>query len=256
LYRDEQTDVWNVSLQNYNPRTTHLRYELRAMVVGAKNPLLNDQGHTVSVIKIDDKWFNFNDFSVAEAREDEVFHFGRNWKTPSILFYARTDVSAVVPHLTFQSPITLKRAFEVDHNYGIKKEITELPKSGDKVAIDAEFVVLQKNHSAKIKSSVDENQLFSLGRVTVLLDRGPDAEPGPFIDDYIATTNDTISDYMTRFSGLKAGDLDPENSTHHLTDLKWTYIKLRALVDMGVIFVGHGLKNDFKIISKNLYQFS
>jgi hypothetical protein len=255
LYFDEQENIWNVMLEQFAPRVTHLRYELRAVISEIKNPLTNDPGHCVAIIQVDGKWINFNDFSVTEA--SEALLFGRVWKSPVTLFYTRSDMENVIPQVTYQNPITLKRAFEVDHHYlNVKSHVAVLPMRGDLVAIDAEFVVLQKNHSAKITStSVDENQLFSLGRVTVLLDRGPELPPDHFIDDYIATTNDTISDYMTRFSGLKQGDLDIENSTHHITDLKWTYIKLRALVDLGVIFVGHGLKNDFKIISKWNYSY-
>ncbi|TRY80847.1 hypothetical protein TCAL_14515 [Tigriopus californicus] len=69
----------------------------------------------------------------------------------------------------------------------------------------------------------------------------------PFIDDHISCEEE-ISDYVSKYSGIFPGDLDPTRSSHHLTSLKRTYKKVRHLVDAGCIFVGHGLKNDFDML--------
>ncbi|KAJ1470261.1 hypothetical protein T484DRAFT_1641709, partial [Baffinella frigidus] len=91
---------------------------------------------------------------------------------------------------------------------------------------------------------------MSLGRVSVVKGAEQRLAGTPMLDDYIKTP-EQVMDYLTRFSGLVHGDLDPTTSPHHLIPLKRSYTKLRFLVDRGYTFVGHGLNNDFRII--NIY---
>jgi PAB-dependent poly(A)-specific ribonuclease subunit 2 len=108
---------------------------------------------------------------------------------------------------------------------------------------------------------------MSLARVSVV--RGQGEEIGkPFIDDHIYTTENVV-DYLTEYSGIRRdcsfdcflfvranlstlldGDLDPLLSRKTLVPLKTAYKKLRLLVDLGCVFIGHGLDKDLRIISE------
>ena len=84
---------------------------------------------------------------------------------------------------------------------------------------------------------------LSLARVSVLRQDG-----SVLIDDYIHHS-EKIHDYLTRFSGLEPGDLDPATSKHTVVKLKTCYQKLLWLVERGCVFVGHGLSKDFRILN-------
>lgn len=88
---------------------------------------------------------------------------------------------------------------------------------------------------------------LGLARVSVIRGSGP-KEGVPFIDDYIHTSEDIVN-YLTEFSGIQPGDLNPHMSSHTLVPLKVAYKKLRLLIDLGCIFIGHGLSKDFRIIN-------
>ena len=68
------------------------------------------------------------------------------------------------------------------------------------------------------------------------------------IADYVRAV-ENVYDHLSRYSWLVPGDLDPAVSRHNITTLKRVYMKLRYLVDCGCIFVGHGLKKDFRILN-------
>lgn len=92
---------------------------------------------------------------------------------------------------------------------------------GDVLAIDAEFV---SNREEITETQTDGTQFvikpgeFALARVSVLRPLGAPIQE-PFMDDYIAAVEPVV-DYVTRFSGIRPGDLDPAKSTHHLVSLK------------------------------------
>ncbi len=118
------------------------------------------------------------------------------------------------------------------------------------MAIDAEFVALQREE-IEIKADGSRETIrpsrLGLARVSVL--RGGGEHQGvPFIDDYIAITEPVV-DYLTAYSGIEPGDLDRSKSRHALVSLKVAYKKLWLLLNLGCVFVGHGLPKDFRTIN-------
>lgn len=147
------------------------------------------------------------------------------------------------------------------HNLGPKTyrpldPTQEHPGPGTIIAIDTEFVSVRQPE-IEINSEGDRATIrptvYALARVSVI--RGASTtflstlEPGtPFIDDYISIT-EPIVDYLTSYSGIVAGDLDPRTSPHNVIPLKHAYKKLWLLLNLGCVFLGHGLKQDFRVIN-------
>merc|ERR1719282_1041129 len=203
------------------------------------------------------QWYIFNDFTITPIPQQEATWFNLKWKIPSILNFAASEVPKSLADLEYKNPITVD-IFAEDKNVVQRVKRTtftplgqeELPKKGDLVAIDAEFVTLNQEE-AELRSdgkvSTVKAAHMSVARITCVRGEGK-MEGVPFIDDYISTQEQVV-DYLTKFSGIKPGDLDANFSSKHLTTLKSTYQKLRFLVDCGCIFIGHGLKNDFRVIN-------
>ncbi|BGP54203.1 hypothetical protein JCM8202_001336 [Rhodotorula sphaerocarpa] len=243
-----------------------IEYALKAMVVQIQTE--DEAPHLVALAKVpveDSKtglsWHLFNDFLVRPVSEEEALSFPGKWKIPAVLFFERVDTPDVLDlsELPMQSDpavlcedtnISRARDRSLIKHQPLRRD--ELPRQGTLIAIDAEFVSLQQEeaefHSDGTKKVLRPSRQV-LARVSVL--RGEGVETGiPFIDDHIHT-GEPIVDYLTEFSGIRAGDLDPQHSRHTLVPLKVAYKKLRMLVDLGCVFIGHGLNKDFRII--NIY---
>ncbi|CAO3691385.1 unnamed protein product [Rhizopus stolonifer] len=241
-------------------------YELSATILQVQAD--EDLPHLVSQIKVPESdlesdaktpWYLFNDFLVHKIRPEEVLSFKGTWKTPAVIQYKRVNLEklldlSVLPSETDHSLLFKDLSIASEPNPDPRHEVLlpeEMPKKGTLVAIDAEFVALQQEET-EIRSdgtkSLIRPSTLTLARVSVL--RGDDGpkEALPFIDDYISTTEPVV-DYLTEFSGIVASDLDLARSKRTLVPLKMAYKKLRLLVDLGCIFIGHGLNKDFRIIN-------
>ncbi|GAA5946166.1 hypothetical protein JCM3765_000141 [Sporobolomyces pararoseus] len=241
-------------------------YELRAMVVQIQAE--GDAPHLVALARVSPEgsdaapsWHLFNDFLVRPISEEEALSFSGDWKIPAVLFYERVDSKEILDFSSLPlqgDPSILCEDITISKHRDrsmIKHEpfrLDELPRRGTLVSIDAEFVSLQQEeaefHSDGTKKVIRPSRM-TLARVSVL--RGEGVGTGiPFIDDHIHTSEPVV-DYLTEFSGIRAGDLDPFSSRHTLVPLKVAYKKLRMLVDLGCVFIGHGLNKDLRII--NIY---
>ena len=224
--------------------------------------------HLVSMVNVavtqkestnEDNWHLFNDFLVRKIDTEEALRFSPNWKTPSILAYQVTSARHMIDDSWKSHLDTSALYFEWSMNQPAESPNpghvldpdNEAPRTGTHVAIDTEFVTVQQEE-IEIKADGDRvttrPKRSSLARVSVLRGEAGPEQGLPFINDYV-TTNEPIIDYVTEFSGLREGDLDVKSSRHALVPLKIAYKKLWLLLNLGCVFIGHGLPGDFRTIN-------
>lgn len=217
-----------------------------------------NDGHAVSVICISGQWYLFNDFLITPISEDDAYNFSYCWKEPLLLMYLRKDASSLAfDYESWKSKLDTRLLHEpgiVSGNLNAKSNVKMLEPGenvkGKLVALDAEFVLLGQEiaeiHSNGTKVLLKPKTL-SLARVSVV--RGsPPLELCPFIDDFVETTHPVVN-YLTLYSGIEPGDLDPDKSPYGLVTLRTSTRRLWVLLNLGVIFVGHALVNDFRTIN-------
>lgn len=223
-------------------------------------------GHAVPSTSDNEKqWLLINDFSLTFTADEEVKKLYGGRKMPCLLFYtkksaqtkasvqASVELMPVLDHWEFSDLCRSRplQGLSARSAFGAFKPLeidTELPKPGMLFGLDAEFVVQGPLSGVGLTTFKKEaTARMILGRVSVVRGEGPMAGVC-CIDDYVRPL-ESVQDYLTRFSGLVEADLDVNTSQHYLTTLKHVYVKLRYLVDCGCVFVGHGLKKDFRIIN-------
>lgn len=243
------------------------KYELNGYVARVYDP--EGEVRLVSYIRYfdqeseKDKWYLFNNYLVTEIDEEEALNISYWWKTPEIVIYSDSEDI----RKPFFSVDTYRISYDIlyrDHfanvtREGVKSEyrlltFQEAPKPGSLVAIDAEFVMLNNelcdidNQGCK---TIIRSKKSGLARVSVLRGDDGDLFGVPFIDDYVVN-HEHIEDYLTRYSGIQPGDLDLDKSKKALVSREVVYRKIWLLLQLGCVFVGHGLSNDFKHININV----
>ncbi|KAF4122704.1 LOW QUALITY PROTEIN: PAB-dependent poly(A)-specific ribonuclease subunit 2 [Geosmithia morbida] len=203
------------------------------------------------------QWHLFNDFLVRSVNTEEALTFNTSWKLPSVLAYQvkeannkidrewknYIDTSLLYQDLNPNTPVE-------DKTYRVLSPETERPGPDTIIALDTEFVAVRQ---PEIEMNSDGERetirpiVYALARVSVVRGQG-EHEGVPFIDDYIAI-REPIVDYLTSYSGITQQDLDPRTAKHCILPLKKAYKKLWILLNLGCKFLGHGLKQDFRVIN-------
>lgn len=169
-------------------------------------------------------------------------HGSRTWTRPCFIWTSsKSQPSRETAILIFFSPHLAEKRYR-------PLVPDEAPRLGTIIALDTEFVAVRQ---PEIEMNSDGERetirpiVYALARVSVVRGSGED-EGLPFIDDYIVS-REPIVDYLTSYSGIVNGDLDPRFSKHNLVSLKVAYKKLWILLNLGCRFLGHGLKQDFRV---------
>ncbi|KAG7286596.1 poly(A)-specific ribonuclease [Staphylotrichum longicolle] len=231
-----------VNIESSSPQKTHL--------VGVINV-----AHADATAPGESKWHLFNDFSVRPVSTAEALTFNAAWKMPAVLLFqtkAANNKSNMDWKTKLDTSILYKdlTAHSEAKTYRVLSQEAELPGPDTIVALDTEFVSL-KQPEIQMNSDGERETIrpmsHALARVSVVRGQG-EHEGDAFIDDYIAI-REPVVDYLTLYSGITASDLDPRTTKHNLVSLKTAYKKLWVLLNLGCKFLGHGLRQDFRVIN-------
>ncbi|KAI3642857.1 hypothetical protein MP228_012412 [Amoeboaphelidium protococcarum] len=246
-------------------------YHLTGMVIDIVDVLQsNTRPQSVNQFtyaKVSGQWYMFNDFIVRPVSAFEVLQMKSQWKQPSILHYTRVDFTAQSQEMIarFQDIRQLKPVHNTfnmvfqnrnpSQNKVIPLQYSEYEQAMKiqgkfLAAIDAEFVSVSQEQiefRSDGSRSVLRPQMNQLARLSLLRGQDP-SYLKPFVDDYILVSQ-PVQDYLTEYSGIQPDDLDPQKSKKRLVHRKAAYLQLRTLIDLGCIFVGHGLSKDFRTIN-------
>ncbi|KAL3234402.1 PAN2-PAN3 deadenylation complex catalytic subunit PAN2 [Nakaseomyces bracarensis] len=255
--------IIRATIDEIRTNTTIYKYELHGYVARVRD--LERGDHYVTFTRIYDnelknfKWYLFNDYLVCEIDESVALDMNADWKIPEVIIYG--DVEELrkpfrsVSNYDIDYSILYRDYFSEGIRRGVKKDyelltFEEAPQPGSLIAIDAEFVVLN-NEKCDIDcrgiKTIVESKKGALARISVI--RGEGEKFGvPFIDDYIIIEKE-IEDYLTKFSGILPGDLNPAKSDKNLVPRYVAYRKIWLLMQLGCVFIGHGLQNDFRHIN-------
>lgn len=168
-----------------------------------------------------DEWVMLNGYNVSNTIIEDARAFHNRFKEPSLVVFRSIDeeeeMSARSKSLRLARssvPPEAMKTFSLTN--GTKSRSAEwqrpsnLPGRGDLIAFDAEFVSVQEEESALTESGskvVLREMRYAVGRISLIDCRTRTV----IIDDHVLP-REPVVDYLTRFSGIVAKDLDPKQS--------------------------------------------
>lgn len=208
--------------------------------------------HSLPEVEPQSQWHLFNDFHVRSVSPEEALNYSASWKTPSVIAFQIKAANNQIDNswkknldTSLLYSDTSKKNEKTFHPLTL---LDDVPGGNTIIALDTEFVSVRQSEievNADGELETIRPTVYALARVSVI--RGSGEKEGiPFIDDYIASKEPVI-DYLTSYSGIVKEDLDPLLSRHNLVPLKVAYKKLWILLNLGCKFLGHGLRQDFRV---------
>lgn len=147
----------------------------------------NERRNIVALIKIpaneekepaEGAWYIFNDISISPVSAQEAVWFSLDWKVPCVLYYSSDEVigskSEVIQPITqdvFGEDKCLARSGGTSGITFTPLAASELPKPGELVAMDAEFVTLNQEEAelrSDGKMSTIKPSHMSVARITCI----------------------------------------------------------------------------------------
>ncbi|CAO4369998.1 unnamed protein product [Caenorhabditis nigoni] len=195
-------------------------------------------------------WTLINEQLVSRLHDHEARHLDARWKLPAFIGYRQKGYEVAITERNVSDEL-----FFAENNVALcpndsaaVKAIDELPKKGDLVGLDAEFIRIKTNLLEFNGKSV---QTKALGRASCLDVTGEKI----IFDDHIKLDEDVeVVDYLTKFSGIVESDLSPQTSDKYLTTHKRLMLRMHVLIQRGVVFVGHAVHNDFAVINVHIAE--
>jgi PAB-dependent poly(A)-specific ribonuclease subunit 2 len=184
-----------------------------------------------------DDWILFNGFVVSSTIAEDARAFDMAFKEPCLVVFRAVDDTPKSKKENrkdeaefIKIPTTVMRTRSISTGRAPDYSTNnDLPGEGDLIAFDAEFVSVQEEESILTNTGsklVTRETRYALARVSVI-----DCRSGNIILDDHVLPCEPVVDYLTRFSGIVEGDLDPKNSPHHLISMRSAYLKLRCLTE-------------------------